>query len=49
MRQDNSPSSALVLFDIDGTLVHRAGPHHKQALVDAVRAVTGLESTTEGL
>ena len=40
---------ALVLFDIDGTLVRRAGPHHRQALVDAVRAVTGVETTTEGV
>src|SRR6476469_999653 len=40
---------ALVLFDIDGTLVRRAGPHHRQALVDAVRAVTGTETTTEGI
>ena len=40
---------ALVLFDIDGTLVRRAGPHHRQALVDAVRDVAGLESTTEGI
>jgi phosphoglycolate phosphatase len=41
--------SKLVLFDIDGTLVRRAGPHHRQALVDAVRQVTGLETTTEGI
>ena len=40
-------SSALVLFDIDGTLLRRAGPHHRNALVDAVRAVTGLETTTD--
>ncbi len=40
---------ALVLFDIDGTLVRRAGPHHRQALVDAVRAVTGRETTTDGI
>ena len=39
--------SALVLFDIDGTLIRRAGPHHREALVDAVRAVTGLETTTD--
>jgi phosphoglycolate phosphatase len=39
----------LILFDIDGTLVRRAGPHHRQALVDAVREVTGLESTTDGI
>ncbi len=40
-------SSALVLFDIDGTLVRRAGPHHREALVEAVRAVAGLETTTD--
>ena len=41
------PAPALVLFDIDGTLIRKAGPHHRQALVDAVRRVTGFESTTE--
>jgi phosphoglycolate phosphatase len=41
--------SALVLFDIDGTLVRRAGPHHREALVAGVRRVTGLETTTEGI
>ena len=40
---------ALTLFDIDGTLVRRAGPHHREALVHAVRRVTGLESTTDGI
>jgi phosphoglycolate phosphatase-like HAD superfamily hydrolase len=39
----------LILFDIDGTLVRRAGPHHRQALVDAVRQITGVETTTEGI
>ncbi|HEY1340615.1 MAG TPA: HAD family hydrolase, partial [Bryobacteraceae bacterium] len=34
---------------IDGTLVRRAGPHHREALVYAVRRVTGLETTTEGI
>ena len=38
---------ALVLFDIDGTLIRRAGPHHREALVEAVRAVTGLDTTTD--
>lgn len=38
---------ALVLFDIDGTLVRRAGPHHREALVQAVRRVTGLDTTTD--
>jgi len=36
-----------VLFDIDGTLIRRAGPHHREALVDAVRQVTGLRTTTD--
>lgn len=40
---------ALVLFDIDGTLVRRAGPHHREALVEAVRRVSGLQSTTDGI
>jgi phosphoglycolate phosphatase-like HAD superfamily hydrolase len=40
---------ALVLFDIDGTLVRRAGPHHREALVYGVRRVTGLSTTTEGI
>ncbi len=40
-------AEALILFDIDGTLVRKAGPHHRQALVDAVREVTGLETTTD--
>jgi phosphoglycolate phosphatase len=43
------PFPALVLFDIDGTLVRRAGPHHREALVYGVRRVTGLESTTDGI
>ena len=40
---------ALVLFDIDGTLVRRAGPHHRAALVHAIRRVMKLETTTEGI
>jgi phosphoglycolate phosphatase-like HAD superfamily hydrolase len=40
---------ALVLFDIDGTLIRRAGPHHREALVEAVRRVTGLDTTTDGI
>jgi phosphoglycolate phosphatase len=34
----------LFLFDIDGTLVRRAGPHHREALVEAVRRVTGMDA-----
>ncbi len=41
--------SSLVLFDIDGTLVRRAGAHHREALVYGVRRVTGIETTTEGI
>jgi phosphoglycolate phosphatase len=40
---------ALVLFDIDGTLLRRAGPHHREALVAAVLKTTGLKTTTEGV
>src|SRR5580658_3811906 len=42
-------SRALVLFDIDGTLVRRAGPHHREALEKAIRQVTGIETTTDGI
>ena len=42
-------SSALVLFDIDGTLIRRAGPHHREALVMAIKRVTGVETTTDGI
>src|SRR6185295_10060503 len=44
-----APQKALVLFDIDGTLLRRAGPHHRQALIDSVRRVTGVETTTDGV
>jgi phosphoglycolate phosphatase-like HAD superfamily hydrolase len=40
---------ALVLFDIDGTLVRRAGPHHRDALIEGIRRVTGVETTTEDI
>jgi phosphoglycolate phosphatase-like HAD superfamily hydrolase len=42
-------ADALVLFDIDGTLIRRAGPHHREALVEAVRRTAGLETTTENV
>lgn len=41
--------ACLVLFDIDGTLVRRAGPHHRQALEDACLQITGLRASTEGI
>jgi phosphoglycolate phosphatase len=40
---------ALVLFDIDGTLIRRAGAHHRQALVEAIRRTVGIETTTDGV
>ncbi len=39
----------LVLFDIDGTLIRGAGPHHKQALVEGIRRATGRSTSLEGL
>src|SRR3954454_25216647 len=43
------PADALVLFDIDGTLIRKAGPHHRESLVAAVRKVTGLETTNHSI
>jgi phosphoglycolate phosphatase-like HAD superfamily hydrolase len=40
---------SLVLFDIDGTLVRKAGAHHRLALIEGVRIVTGVETTTDGI
>lgn len=37
-------SPAVVLFDIDGTLLRRSGPHHREALVEAVRRVAGVHA-----
>lgn len=45
--EPQGPAPAVVLFDIDGTLVRRSGPHHRQALVEAVRRVTGFDTTTD--
>src|SRR5580704_5128669 len=39
----------LVLFDIDGTLLRKSGPHHREALVEAVLRTTGLETTTDNV
>jgi phosphoglycolate phosphatase-like HAD superfamily hydrolase len=40
-----APAKALVLFDIDGTLLRRAGSHHKEALLVAVKEVTGHDTS----
>ncbi|MCU1259235.1 MAG: Haloacid dehalogenase domain protein hydrolase [Bryobacterales bacterium] len=42
-------TNTLVLFDIDGTLVRRAGPQHRDALAEAIRKTTGLDTTTDGI
>ncbi|MCA2967198.1 MAG: HAD hydrolase-like protein [Acidobacteriaceae bacterium] len=39
----------LLLFDIDGTLVRRAGPLHRQVLEEAAAAVTGVAATTANI
>lgn len=44
-----NPVSALVLFDIDGTLLRGAGLHHKQALIEGIRKVTGLSTHLDGI
>src|SRR5271170_7344706 len=48
-RMSRTPPKALVLFDIDGTLLRRAGPHHREALARAVKQSTGIETTTDGI
>ena len=40
---------SLVLFDIDGTLLRNAGAHHKSALIEGIRQVTGLSTTLDGV
>lgn len=42
-------TAGLVLFDIDGTLLRRAGPHHRNALTEASRKATGLEVSIDGI
>jgi phosphoglycolate phosphatase len=42
-------SNSLVLFDIDGTLLRGAGSHHKDALREGIRRVTGQVTTFDGI
>lgn len=42
-------ATALVLFDIDGTLLRGAGHHHRQALIDGIREVSGLVTHLDGV
>ncbi len=39
----------LVLFDIDGTLLRKSGPLHREALIEAVHRTTGLTTTTDNV
>jgi phosphoglycolate phosphatase-like HAD superfamily hydrolase len=39
----------LALFDIDGTLLRRAGAHHRNALVEAVLRASGLATSIDGI
>jgi phosphoglycolate phosphatase-like HAD superfamily hydrolase len=43
------PARSLVLFDIDGTLLRGAGRHHKDALLEGIRRVTGHIVTLDGI
>lgn len=45
----STEAGSLVLFDIDGTLIRGAGPHHRLALIDGIRKVTGRETSLEGI
>jgi phosphoglycolate phosphatase-like HAD superfamily hydrolase len=42
-------AKALVLFDIDGTLLKGAGTHHRDALLEGVRRVTGHATNFDGI
>ena len=42
-------TTGIVLFDIDGTLLRGAGPHHKEALIEGIRLVTGIKTTLDGV
>jgi phosphoglycolate phosphatase len=46
---ENQELPGLVLFDIDGTLLRRAGSHHRNALVEAVRRASGIATTIDGI
>jgi phosphoglycolate phosphatase-like HAD superfamily hydrolase len=48
-KRELQKTQPLVLFDIDGTLLRGAGPHHKQALIDGIRQITGVETHLDGV
>ncbi len=42
-------AAAIVLFDIDGTLLRGVGPCHKEALIEGIRQVTGITTSFDGV
>lgn len=46
---EHSLAGALVLFDIDGTLLRRMPPAHRQAICDALAAIFGARLAPEDL
>ncbi|MBE0658711.1 MAG: HAD family hydrolase [Bryobacteraceae bacterium] len=46
---DHSSDTSLVLFDIDGTLLRRAGPAHRESLEHAVWRVARVRTTVDGI
>ena len=44
-----TPSRSLVLFDIDGTLMRGAAQHHRDALIEGIRRVTGYQTSLDGI
>jgi phosphoglycolate phosphatase-like HAD superfamily hydrolase len=44
-----SQAGALALFDIDGTLLRRSGPAHREALERAVERVSGVRVSINGI
>jgi phosphoglycolate phosphatase len=43
------PAQPVFLFDIDGTLLAKAGPHHRQALEQAATQISGRPISSEGV
>jgi phosphoglycolate phosphatase-like HAD superfamily hydrolase len=42
-------SKRVVLFDIDGTLMRGAGPHHKEALIEGAYSALGVRCTFDDI
>ncbi|MCW5962845.1 MAG: HAD family hydrolase [Bryobacterales bacterium] len=47
--KDAADSQALVLFDIDGTLIRKSGPQHKEALEYAVWRIVQVRASLDGI